>query len=291
MDDRRGIIYFVAGSKHCVHAIVSVMSLRDHYKGPVALITEADGVGRRCCEQIAADDRLGPIKVIADATMKAGGHGVSYLCKTLLPRLSPFESTIFLDADTLVVGDFSELWPDVASGEVCLTRFSTWVSTGGKMRQRILGWEPFEPERVDRMFQKSWPAINTGVMSWGINSEAFAEDWHHTAAKRSVFMTDETAAQVIFPDHNVRVLDRRFNCSVVFDQDEDDARIYHGHGGKFWKRPSGWTVYSPWYEAALVNNVAGIRSARPPDKWFRSIPTDDQRRMSAYWQPTTATVK
>ncbi len=297
MDDRRGIIYFVAGTKHCVHAIVSVMSLRDHYKGPVALITEADGAGRRCCEQIAADDRLGPIKVIADATMKAGGHGVSYFCKTLLPRVSPFDVTLFLDADTLVIGSLDEAWPEPAGGEVTLTQFADWVSTGGKMRQRILGWQDVEPERVARQLEKPWPALNTGVVGWSRQSESFTEDWTHTCRKRPCFMADESAAQLIFPDHPHRILDDRFNASVIFPRTgeevltREDVRVLHGHGMKFWKRPQGWRLYGPSYARALRDNYGGIRSIAPHAKAFSYIPHDDQELLRAYWQSPLATVK
>lgn len=290
----RGVILFVAGTKHNVHAAVCVASLRQHYDGPVALITELNGPGREACELIAGDCRLGPIQVIADESIKAGAHGQSYFCKTLLPQLSPFDSTIFLDADTLVVGPLDELWADPHSGEFVLTQFADWVSTGKKMRQRIIPWAEVEPERAARMLAKPWPALNTGVMAWSRASAAFCSDWTETCRKRVVFMADELAAQIIFPDHPHRIIDDRFNASVVFPPagkqvlTRDDVRIWHGHGGKFWKRDGrgrvrpGQVIYLPHYERALQENLGGIRGIAPHRKWFQQIEAETRSRLQSY---------
>jgi hypothetical protein len=295
-----GVLYFNAGPKHCVHLIVSVASLRRHYSGPVQICCEAEGPGRECAEWIARDDALAPVVVLPDKRLVGGGHGQSYFCKTMLPRLSMFDQTIFLDADTLVVGDIAPLWSDPASGEVVLTQFADWVTTGGKMRQRIIPWREVEPERADRMLAKPWPALNTGVMAWSKNSEPFADDWHHTCKKRVVFMADELAAQIIYPDHPHRVMDDRFNCSVVFPpqgqtvESRQDVRVLHGHGGKFWKRPGGWHFYREPLLAALDQNRGNIQSAPVVRKWLdasynehgegrKVISPEDRLRLEDYW--------
>ena len=300
----RGVLYFVAGDRHNVHAIVSIASLRKWWKGPVAICTEDQGPGRECAEWIARDDALAPVQVIPDKQMIGGGKGKSYFAKTVLPRLSPFEQTIFLDADTLVVGDISPLWPDVASGEFVLTQFADWVTTGSKMRGRLTPWGDVDPERTGRMLQDyehqtcksqvyhdgrwKWPALNTGVMAWSVNSEQFTEDWHHTCAKRVVFMADELAAQIIFPDHPHRIMDDRFNASVVYPrqgqavEDRPDARILHGHGGKFWKRESGRTLWLPAYLECLRLNRANIVATPPQPKWFRSLTAGQQQQVAQH---------
>ena len=307
-----GVLYMNTGAKHGVHLVVALMSLREHYDGDVAICCEEDGPGRDVAEACAADDALGPIKIVPDKSLRAGGKGVAYHCKTMLFRHSPFERTIFMDADTLVLGDISPLWPDPATGEVILTRFADWVSTGKKVNQRIKGWSEVEPARVRRMLdpppesapasmiahdpqgRRAWPAINTGVVAWSSTSEAFCEDWNHTGAKRVTFIGDEIAAQLIFPDHNVRVLDARFNASVVFDWgragfDWDDARVAHGHGGKFWKRPGGREVYLPHYERALMQNRGNIQRLRVPHAWWKWLTDADKERFSRYFTEPLAT--
>ena len=310
----KGVLYYNAGSRHGIHLIVSIMTLRDHYKGPVAICCEEDGPGRDVAEACAADDVLGPIKVVPDKDLRSGSKGISYHAKTKLPRFSPFESTIFLDADTAVVGDIAPLWPDPATGEVILTRFADWVSTGKKVNQRIKGWSEVEPARVRRMLdpphdsapismiaydpqgRRAWPAINTGVLSWSRTSEAFCEDWTHTGARRISFLGDEIAAQLIFPDHNVKVVDCRFNASIVFDTkrigfDFSTARIVHGHGMKFWKRPIGRSFWLPFYERALSGNRGNIQSLRPADKMWRQLDDAQRENLQSYWGATSVSVK
>jgi hypothetical protein len=276
----KGVLYLCCGSKHGVHLIVSLASLRQYYTGPVAIACELSGPGKDVAEACAADPRLGPIIVVSNHQMQAGGKGVSYLTKTLLPKVTPFESTIFIDADTLIVGKFEELWPRTPD-EVVLTHFCDWYSRGHKMTGRIKEWQEVEPERVARMLSKDWPAINTGVVCWGKDTAAFADDWHATSSKRRVFITDELAAQLIYPDHNVRVVDWRYNASVVFDigrKETGEASIWHGHGFKFWKRPNAWAwIYRDFYLGCLEANAANIRAVWPGDKVMRLIPAADRK--------------
>jgi hypothetical protein len=106
-----------------------------------------------------------------------------------------------------------------------------------------------------------------------------------------VWITDETAAQIIFPDHKVRVLDDRYNASAIFAPQgmevltRTDVRIWHFHGMKAWKRPQGRELYLPVYLQCLEANVGGIRSLRPHAKAFRSMPIEDQERVARFFEP------
>jgi hypothetical protein len=295
---QRGVLYFVAGTKHNVHAIVSIASLRKWYNGPIAICTEAEGPGRDCAEWIARDAAInypgGEVLVLPDPGLRAGGGGRSYFSKTLLPAISPFEQTVFLDADTLVVGPINELWPN--GDEVVLTQFVDWVSTGSKISQRIKPWgeaNPKEPDyvadqqQIDRVavqLSKPWPAINTGVMAWtnGTNGQAFTAEWNRVTSMRKVFIVDETACQIIFPEFQCRVMDDRFNASAVYPPwgqtvaGRQGIRIWHGHGGKFWKRECGRPIWLPHYRECLRQNRANIVATPPHGKFLRSLPEADQ---------------
>ncbi len=291
---RDGVLYFNAGGRHAIHLIVSLASLRKHWDGPVAVVTEQDGPGRLVAEACAMDGRLGMIQVIPSDEVQGGGSGKAYHSKTKLPQLTPFDRTVFLDADTLVVKPFPELWP--TAGGAVITKFSDWVSTGGKMSQRIKAWREVEPTRVKRQLSRAWPAINTGVLAWCGDGGLWAKDWTETGARRICFIGDETAMQLIFPDHNVRVEDYIFNASPVFDAcplrdkypwtwDEEHGvavrsphvRVWHGHGFKFWKRPGGWALYRQSYLDALDANYAGIREHAVSEKFLKLLPEQDQR--------------
>jgi len=289
-----GCLFFNAGSRHAIHLIVALASLRKHWQGPVAVVTEVDGPGRRVAEACAEDGRLGAIQVIPSEEVQAGGSGKAYYSKTKLPRLTPFDRTIFLDADVLVVKPFQELWPE--EGEAVITQFSDWVSTGGKMSQRIKGWREVEPHRVARQLAEKWPAINTGVIAWCGDGGEWAQDWTDTGSRRISFIGDEIAMQLIFPDHECRIVACHFNASPVFDAcpirekykwpwDEEhgvavrseDVRVWHFHGFKAWKRPAGWKLYRQNYMDALDVNLAGIREHPVNGKHLNLLPEQDQR--------------
>ena len=276
-----GALYLGLGMKHAVHLIVSITSLRLHYAGPVAIVT--DDTGLEVAEWIASDEALGPIQIIR-TDMRPGDAGKSYLHKTMLPGISPFDRTLFIDADTLIVGDFREAFPQ-SSNEIVFTQFADWVSTGGKMVQRIRPWAEVEPARTARMLARPWPALNTGVVGWGESTKAFAADWHDVAKRRPVFMNDEIAAQLIYPDYNSRILGWQDNASVVFDAnraDVADARIFHGHGGKFWKKDTGRAIYLPFFRTVVEQNRGNIQAVRLHSKWFGFLPAEDQEWMRRY---------
>ena len=54
-----GVAFLNCGTKHGIHLIVSLASLRKHYKGPVAIMTGTDDPGLQVCEWITADGTLG----------------------------------------------------------------------------------------------------------------------------------------------------------------------------------------------------------------------------------------
>jgi hypothetical protein len=273
---RRGVLYFLRGSKHASVLVCSLASLRNHWQGPVMLAC-GDDEAIDLAQKIASDSRLCENfsfhKFIGDDAASTGKkHGSAYATKTLLPQvgavITGWEQTLFLDADTLVVGPLDELWPR-HNGEVVLTQFCDWVSTGTRIAGRLEKWRGVAPEYVERMVGREFPAINTGVMAWCEDGGDFAAQWREMCLRNVSFICDELACQLVFPDHDVRVLNDRFNCSPVYSlipdatAHQDDVRIWHGHGGKFAKKDSGWAIWEPYYRAALELNLAGIRDWSP----------------------------
>jgi hypothetical protein len=193
--------------------------------------------------------------------------------KTGMLALTPYEQTIFLDADTLPVARFPELWPE--GDEVRLTQFTTWTTKTGKIIRRVEQWRKAAPELVERQLSYEYPGLNTGVIGFPDSAGPFFKAWAELTAKNICFMCDELAAQLMFLDFPHLVLDDRWNCSPIYSWEvkpgEDpegqgtrraDARIYHGHGFKFTKSPWGRRLWFPWLRKALDFNVAKMAS------WF-----------------------
>jgi lipopolysaccharide biosynthesis glycosyltransferase len=271
MRNENGVLFMLAGNKHGPVLAVSIWSLRKTgYIGPVH-IAIGDDKADEVVQHIAADPRLGPITV-ERWQPPTGRRGTVYLAKTFMYGLSPFERTLFIDADTLVVGDITPMfdfgqYTAAGSAGVTLTQFSNWVSNGRKISGRIKSWVDVVPDDVQEMQSKSYPAINTGVLSFDRSpgAAAFFADWKSTTEKKVVFICDELAAQLIFHRHAVRVLDDRYNASPIHSERArtGDAVLYHFHGKKHVNRPQGRSIWLPAYEECVKHNLANIREWTP----------------------------
>lgn len=271
MDFRKtgdGFAYMLVGDKHAVQMVVSLYSLRSFWRGPVALIvgdSAAENVARLC----QTDARLGPLSVVVWDAPRGGGKGLQHANKTYIGELTPFARTAFLDADTLVTGDPTDLFPADGSDEIRLTRFANWSSNERPVRGRVETYRELCPELVDRAQNNPFPAINTGTFGISIRSTDYLLTWAHYSRTLPKFMSDELVAQIIFPDFPHVVLDERWNCSPIFSwpryapPKNADVRIWHGHGWKFISRKTGRQIWWPAYDRARTDNVAKLAEWTP----------------------------
>lgn len=266
-----GVLYINVGLKHAIHLAVSIYSLRKWWDGPVAIAC-GDDSAEEIGHFIAGDPELRPVTIIR-FDHEDNGRGSTYATKCRMGEFSPFERTVFIDADTLIVGDFRPMFP--AMGGVTLTQFSDWVSTGRMISGRVEKWRHVCDKMVNRMLECPYPAINTGVMGFTSSSTDWFEDWKKVTNKNISFICDEIAAQLIFPDHAVKVLDDRFNCSPTYSWGTGDVRIWHGHGFRFLKKETGRQLWLPVFKEALVRDTAKLQS------WFKSVPNSPEESL---WQ-------
>lgn len=257
-----GVLYFITGTRHWPVLTVSLMTLREHWSGPVAIML-GDDRAVEIFNRLNSDGTMGHLIPIR---FKGGGYrrNNGYMDKTKMIELSPFESTVFLDADTAVVKTIDPLFV-TPFGRVRLTKYSDWVTTGTRIKKRIEGWRAVAPELVEAQLQKPYPAINTGVLSFGSGerSKEFSADWQKTAElKGGAFMADELAAQLIWLKHGAEVVDDRWNCSPIYGENTEGVHVWHFHGRKHLKgRAEG--IWWPLYERAVKDNVGGIRDWTP----------------------------
>lgn len=267
----QGVLYWSVGERHAEHFIVTILSLRDHYDGPVAVVVGDEDADRLAK---AVQEPMGPLEIIPfdyKTPRRKHGRHTTYLAKTWLWKHTPFDKTIFLDLDTLVVGDISALWPK--EEQVVLTQFCKWETTGKMIGGRIEKWRGILPQEVAQMRSQSYPAINTGVMAWDRRTKAFMERWQLETAKQPIFMCDELVAQLIFPWYFHNIFDHRWNCSPKHSEEylppnsAEDVKIWHGHGYKFHKSKHGPKIWGPYYERAKEMNLGGIRDWTPTKKF------------------------
>lgn len=259
----KGVLYYVTGDRHWPVLTVSLMSLRRVYNGPVAMMV-GDDAGYEIYDLIAQDARLGPI-ILLDMREEQTTYGrnTGYMNKPKMVRLSPFDSTIFIDADTLICGDIEPLFihPD---GEFRLTKFGNWTTKTKRVAGRIAKWRDVDPDMVDGLLSTELPAINTGVLAFGSGwkSQEFGMDWEITTDMNPSFIADEIAAQIIFLKHHHQVLDDRWNCSPVYGQNKDVAIIWHFHGKKH-LREEAKPIWLPRFQEACDLNLASIKDWLP----------------------------
>lgn len=266
MAEGRGVVYWYHGLHFAARAIVSWWSLRQHWTGPVTVFTD-DDESQKMAERAGRDLNLDVQRIKIDRVRR---HA-DYLIKTMIPAWTPYKETVFLDADTVVVGKFEELF----GHPLALTSFADWQSQGRKISGRIKGWEGKSPA-IDVMVRKqlatSYPAINTGVFGFQKDNSDLAT-WHEiTKLGAGLHMTDELAMQLLHTEIPHKMFDDRWNLSPFHGVNTMDVRIWHLHGRKHARvgKDPGSAVWMPFFDRCCEENPGGIADwAGNHDKYLR----------------------
>ena len=273
----QGIVYFFCGLPAAERLVVSLWTLRKHYNGAavIGLTTEEE-------EKI-----ISPAAKQLDAQLmrvpKLGNKHAHYLSKSYIPTWTPFDDTLFLDADTIIVAPLDELF----GHRLAITQFADWISTGPRMSGRCLKWKGISlylDALIARQVKpkpnrdEEYPAINTGVFAFAKRNEQLSL-WHAvTAAGAGLFMTDELAMQLIFPDLDCVVLDDSWNVSPLYGIHREEARIWHFHGKKHLRKDACRAIWLPVFEEVMREKVGRInRWAGKYDKYVRAYLAEAKR--------------
>lgn len=265
--DLRGVVYMLTGTRHSAVFACSVWSLRQYWDGPITVFA-GDEAAVKTANLVFAES-FGSIVPFEPKRQKRNS---GYAAKPGIPRMSTYDKTLQLDADTLVCGKLDELWPRNDS-ELVLTRYSDWVTTGSIMKSRIRGWEKFAPEMANPQLASPHPAINTGILSYGRNCDVARDKWPEMCGRNSkAFICDEIAMQLLaFSYPNIRILDDRFNWSPLNSNPKPDVRIMHAHGRKHC-HPKSIPYWFPVFKSLYLKNYAKMQ------EW---VPAGD-KRLAAY---------
>lgn len=277
----RGVVYMLMGTRHAVVLAVSVMTLRRWWDGPVTIFADEDGLPYA---QRIADASLPPVPIWTCLNISTGKYSLvsapatravlfkphkqrrhrGYANKPRIPAMSPYRHTLQLDADTAIVGPLDGfIWPR-SREELVVTRYCNWVTNARIVADRIKAWRDVAPEEAAKKLAAPYPAINTGVLSYGDQSPVAREHWlEMTMRKPRKFISDETAMDLIWTEHpNVRLEGDRWNWSPLRGQaPREHVRICHFHGKKHvGKMRDAWW---PFFLEAWRCNFADIREWCP----------------------------
>lgn len=285
----KGIIYLNVGEKHLRNLAVSIWSLRQEYEGPIAVLTGDDRVETFFDMN---DKRLGDFQLVPfEYDSKRNG---CYAAKTSMHKLTPFESTVYLDADTVIHGPLDELFPTTPES-VVWTQFAHWTTQSKRIRNRIQneGWPKIFPAQVAYQLAGNYPAINTGVLGFDRTSHKVMDEWNKKTLQNVSFICDEICAQLLAFEYPHNVLDHRFNASPRFsynalgldDLSTSDVRVIHSHGNKGLKcSPKQQVLFLEAYFAAYADDFAGLQSWDHKTWRGKKHPSKYVERFSAKWR-------
>lgn len=234
--ESRGVIYFNQNTKCVQRLSVSIFSLRKHYDGEVTVLLR--GPQTPAFLKVLKELNCSTLEIpdSNDATLAA---------KASLWRYTPYDLTMFIDADTIVVGPIDEYFDKIKEYTFCTGGFAEWRSTGGIMSKRIKAFSPLVPDYVEDALAYG-KATNTGIFGF-TRDAAILEEWESLARAASSLckIPDEIACQMLLPRYKHWLAPVKWGVSVNMSNPEHyaDMRIVHYHGRK---HVSDWELCAIW---------------------------------------------
>jgi hypothetical protein len=238
----QGLVYYNVGKSVLVRLAVSLYSCRLIYKGPITILSDLEGFGEclKIAEYFKTDCKLINLK---DAPKRQ-----CLLNKCVLHETSPYDITVFLDADTIVLKDFTLLFELAEKHEFVTTKFCNWETHYRRIKQRIDQWGQFYPDLIQPAMDYKY-AINTGVFAFRKDS-LLMKDWFDYAIKGyRMFIPDETCCQLIIPKYPHILMESDYNESCKYGKITDKTIIIHFHGKKHARIDNEKFIYNSdiWY--------------------------------------------
>jgi hypothetical protein len=253
-----GIIYYNEGTKLLARLVVSLSSLQKHYQGPITLIS----VGKESNEyayKIAWE--FGIDLQAIDKTDLIDGKHKCFLEKARIHTYSPYDRTIFLDSDTIILKPFPELFTKIDKTGFIVPQFSTWTTQTGVIKKRLKEWGAFYPEDVENTIKSNAPSVNVGVFGFNKDSELMKLWFDYTKVNRMASLPEEISCHLLLSRGLGEVIESKYNYSCKYDKSQNPV-IIHYHGRKHCRVDNGKLLYNgdlwvkEWEE---VGNRAGVK--------------------------------
>lgn len=209
----KGIVYVAVGGKYIEYAMRSAATaLRVSPEIPTALFTDDPDL----------IPKLNPFTKIRTLRLSAHGRqGTRWIAKILAMAASPFENTLFLDADTRVVRNIDRLFSLLDTFDIAMTHSA----------RRVHDTSPYE-------IPDWFPEFSSGVIVYRRNATTARlfqlwQDLHMDYRTRYGFEDDQIPLRKVLYDHakefRVHALSNEFNCYVEVPVTVG-SRVYILHG-------------------------------------------------------------
>lgn len=236
----KGILYYNRGTGCLVRMLVSIQSLRTHYSGPISIAHEGKVPEWFEAICVSFDVSRIPIPESRENVLMA---------KSKVWRVTPFEHTMFLDADTIVRAPVEPFLDWIVKYGAVVTKFNDWHTHRGRMRRRIEQWNKVVPELIPKALAYGF-AINTGIQGW-TKGNPILPAYEAMTARGNVRgigkkMLDEIAMQILLPDFKHHLAGQEWNCGCVHS-DGSKAKIIHYHGHKHCRDGANGEIWKEEY--------------------------------------------
>ena len=254
MEETKGILLFNKGEKCIVRAIVALYSIRQQWDGDITFFLEEpyphefDEVCKYFNVNVVHCNPNNNVKVLVR--------------KTELFVNSPYDRTLWIDSDTIVVGKIDEMFDYLDDCDIAIPHFAGWMSNGGTISKRIKKYKGIAEDRYLDEALNPHPAINTGIVAYRKNLP-FMKDWIKLAQKGDgkMFIPDEVAFQVLYPSYQgIKIVPQKFNVSVRFGENIEDKRIIHYHGQKHCLDYNLCSIWKDKFNDMRKGNIANINN-------------------------------
>jgi hypothetical protein len=248
-----------------VRALVTLYSLRKFYDGKITFYVEEEY----------------PHEM--DEALKYFGcdivhNEIRHDLKTLVRKNSlfenpPYDLTLWLDIDTVIVGKIDEMFNYLEEKQVdfCIPHFCAWISNGHHISERINRFKGLIDDKYIKEALNNHPAINTGILSFRKSDKwnKFVRDWTDLAdraSKKHIFIPDEVSCQILYPsmhEYGLKyfIAPTDFNVSPLHDHGvSKDPRIKHHHGDKHVLNVTGCDEWKSTFKEMCESNIANINS-------------------------------
>lgn len=259
--ETRGIIMFNRGDKCVVRAIVAMNSIRKFWDGPATFYVETpypkefDEACKFFNFDVIHNDEKHELKTLVRKTDMFGNP--------------PYDRTLWLDADMVVVGKLDEMFDMLDDADCVIPHFCGWHSDGKIISKRINRFEKIADEKYFKKSLEHNPAVNTGILSFKKSDKwkKFVEYWVDLAdkgSKKNIFIADEVAFQILYPSADewgikVKIAPTDFNVSVLHDHgNSKDKRVIHFHGQKHVLDVEMCDIWKKEFADLMEKNVANI---------------------------------
>ncbi len=258
---RNGQSYSTEPSAAAELLVASILSLRLHYSGPVAIL--ATEPCYEVARQIGSDDRLSAD--VYGVHIDTSDANPCYTAKIAGLLMSPFDQTIAVDIDVACCGVIDWLFGDsIAVAESCHVNDDLPMARGVRyaLRQYAKLGAPVA-QIVQEMRSNDAPLTNSGVISYpNTHPLLWSTYWQTMATRKHPKLTGEMALQMNLWRYrdSVTWLSPSLQCLLRYSDSAKGSVFVHGHGRRWCRTEAGRKVWHPLFYYAFENNLGGIES-------------------------------